>query len=266
MEKIPDHIQNSLQEFILHLADTNLILSHRLSELCGHGPELEQDIAVTNIALDLLGQAQFYYQVISQFPHETRNEDQLAFLRLENEYYSLLLAEQPNKNFGHVVVRQFLYDTYHLLLLESLRNIPFKPVREIAEKALPEVKYHKNWSKQWVITLGDGTDESREIITEAFKELWLYSMEFSRPAPYQIDLENAYFFRLLLEQIREDFLKEVTEVLEEAQLFEVLEFVQKSESQNMYQYGGKIGVHTENMGYILSEIQYMQRLYPNCEW
>lgn len=266
MENFPTPIEASLKQYIFQLADTNLILSHRLSELCGHGPELEQDIALTNIALDLLGQAQFYFQILMNWEGESRNEDQLAFLRLEHEYNSLLLAEQPNVNFGHVVVRQYVYDVYHYLLLRELQNFHFTPLKEVAQKAISEVKYHKNWSKEWVLTLGDGTEESKAIIIEAFKALWPYAMEFSQLTPYQKNLQRNEEFFIDFDKMRALFLIEISETLKQANLSEVIDFIELSEKQFLYQYGGKEGRHTENLGYILSEIQYMQRLYPNCEW
>lgn len=265
MEIFKPEIKDSIQQFLFHLADNNLILSHRLSELCGHGPELEQDIAVTNIALDLLGQSQFYFQLLSQWEGESRNEDELAFLRSENAYKHLILVEQPHSHFGDLVVRQFLFDQYHVLLLKELQSFPFKPLQDIVQKALPEVKYHLNWSSQWVITLGDGTDESKEKMEEAFYKMWPYALEFSMPAPNEIKLQKEGFLNDY-KHLKEQFLTEVREVLHKAKLEKVISFIDNSEKESLYQSGGKLGRHSENLGYILAEMQYMQRLYPNCEW
>src|SRR5688572_17096621 len=148
--------------YLLHLADNPMILGQRLGEWCGHGPVLEQDIALTNIALDLIGQARLLYQYIASFEDINSSEDKLAMLRYEHEYYNLLLLEQPNKDFGHTILRQFFYDAFNLLQYEALSHSLDETLRAIAIKSLKEIKYHYRYSSEWMIRLGDGTPESHD--------------------------------------------------------------------------------------------------------
>ncbi len=153
-------LTTDLQHYTLHLADTHLVLAQRLGEWCGHGPVLEQDMALTNISLDLLGQATTLYQYAATLFGDGRTEDDLAFLRREHEYNNLLLVEQPNVDFGVTVARQFYFDVFQRLFLQGLVESRDSVLAGMAEKALKEVTYHLKWSSEWVIRLGDGTDES----------------------------------------------------------------------------------------------------------
>ena len=245
-------------DFILHLADTNLILGQRLGELCGHGPILEQDIAVTNIALDLLGQTSNYYEYAAEMIGNGATEDTLAMLREEREYKNLLLVEQPNGHFGNTVARQFFYDTYHVMLLEQLLKVKDLKLQSIAEKSLKEVKYHAKWSSEWMIRLGDGTQESHDKIQEAVNDILPYVNEAFIPASYQKVLIEEGLIADVAE-FKAAWLAKVNEILEEATLTADVEnaFAQK---------GGKEGIHTEHLGYILTDLQYMQRTYPNLQW
>src|SRR5690554_4541533 len=177
-----------LIDFVLHQADTNLILGQRLSEWCGVGPVLEQDIALANIALDLLGQASNYYQYAAELGVNNESEDTLAMLRTEREYKNLLLVEQPNGHFGDTVARQFFFDAYHCLLLEQLLTVDDSRLRGIAEKSLLEARYHLRWSSEWMIRLGDGTEESHLRMKDALDRILPYVGELFLPASYQTAL------------------------------------------------------------------------------
>ena len=179
-------MKNNLVDYILHLADSALILSQRNSEWCGHGPILEQDIAITNISLDLLGQSRNFYQYAALLTGNNATEDSLAYLRKEREFKNLLLVEQPNGDWAQTVLRQFLFSQYQYLLFENLQQIDDEQLAAISAKALKETKYHVRWSSEWVIRLGDGTEESHDRMQNAIRELWPYTGEMFMPADYEI--------------------------------------------------------------------------------
>lgn len=244
-------------KYLLHLADNPLILGQRLAEWCGHGPVLEQDIALTNSSLDLIGQARMLFQYIASLPGQHTNEDKLAMTRYENEYLNLLLTEQPNKNFGHTIARQFLYDAFNLIQYEALSEHPDEKLKNIAVKTLKEIKYHNRFSSEWVIRLGDGTEKSHQIMQEAFDELWRYTGELFTMASYENELkEEGYAIDLAL--LEPDWKNRVSSVATKAGL--------KLPVNEVMLLGGKEGKHTEQMGYILAELQYMQRAYPEMNW
>src|SRR5690242_14599763 len=166
-----------LINFLLRVADTNLVLGHRLSEWCGHAPELEPDIAIANIALDLVGQARYYYQYAARLENKGRTEDDLAYLRDARDYRNLLLVEQPNGDFGQTVTRQFFYDVYHFYFLQALQQSSDEELAAIAGKSLKEVTYHLRWSTGYMIRLGDGTATSRVKMQAAVERLWRYTGE-----------------------------------------------------------------------------------------
>ncbi len=245
-------------DFILHLADTNLILAQRLCEWCGHGPILEQDIAMSNMALDLLGQTSNYYDYAAEMIGNGATEDTLAMLREEREYKNLLLVEQPNGHFGDTVARQFFYDSFHYFLLEQFLKVKDLKLQSIAEKSLKEVKYHLKWSSEWMIRLGDGTTESHDKIQQAVNDILPYVNEMFILAPYQKALIEAGLIDNP-NDFKAAWLAKVNEILTEATIVADVEnaFAQK---------GGKEGIHTEHLGYILTDLQYMQRTYPNLQW
>jgi ring-1,2-phenylacetyl-CoA epoxidase subunit PaaC len=244
-------------KFLLHLADNPLILGQRLGEWCGHGPVLEQDIALTNIALDLIGQARLIYQYIAGMEGQQTNEDALAMLRYENEYLNFLLVEQPNLNFGHTISRQFLFDTFHLLQTEQLTHHPDAGLNAIAVKSLKEIKYHYRYSSEWMLRLGDGTEESHTIMQDSIDALWRYTGEFFKMSSYESALlEEKYSLDVSL--LATEWNQRVSAVLTEAGL--------KIPEKEVMLFGGKEGRHTEHMGYILTELQYMQRTYPQMNW
>ncbi len=238
-------------DYLLHLADSNLVLSHRNSEWCGHGPVLEQDIAITNISLDLLGTARQLYQYAAAMIGDT-NEDQLVGLRNEREFKNLLLVELPKGDWAQTILRQFLYSQFQYLLFEQLQHHTDERLAAIAARAIKETRYHVRWSSEWVLRLGDGTAESSQRMKDAITELWPFTGELFLPAEY----ETAAGIEL--ESIKLNWQQKVRAVLEEATLQVPLHaFVQS---------GGKSGLHTEYLGYILADMQYLQRAYPACEW
>ena len=169
--------QEALYNYIVRLGDDSLILGQRISEWCGHGPILEEDIALTNIALDLIGQTTNLFELAVQIEGKGKDIDQLAFLRLEKEYTNLLLVEQPNVDFGYTIVRQFFFDVFRKLTFEALCQSSDEKLAAIAEKSLKEIKYHLKHSSEWVIRLGDGTEESHTRVQEAINTLWKFTNE-----------------------------------------------------------------------------------------
>ena len=261
-------MDNFLINYTLHLADTNLILAQKNAEWCGHGPILEQDIAISNISLDLIGQSRNFYQYAALLINKNiksaeskapplegfreATEDSLAYLRTEREFKNCLLAELPNGDWGQTILRQFFFSAYQFLLYEKLQYSNDEQIAAIAAKALKEVTYHQRWSSEWVVRLGDGTEESHQRMLKAIDELWRYTGELFIAADY----ETAAGFDVSL--LKDDWLKKVTAVFEEATL-PVPEKV-------FMQTGGKLGVHTEHLGFILTDLQYLQRTYPGASW
>ncbi|MFY0603767.1 MAG: phenylacetate-CoA oxygenase subunit PaaC [Flavobacteriaceae bacterium] len=247
----------SLYKYILGIADNSLVLGQRLGELCGHGPSLETDIACTNISLDLFGQVRSYYQYAAKIAEDERTEDDIAMLRKEREYLNVLLVEQPNTDFAYTMARQFLFDVYHLLFLKELEKSNDITLSAIATKSIKEVSYHKRFSSDWIKRLGDGTEESHRRIQEAIDSLWTYTDELfhQTQADKNVVSENV---GVDVTKLKDKYYSMVSEVLEEATL--------KTPESKWFQKGGKEGIHTEHLGYLLSDLQYMQRTYPNMEW
>jgi len=257
--------------YALHLADNALILAQRNAEWTGHGPVLEQDIAVTNISLDLLGQARNFYQYatvlfngfsdkqkeeVNQFIprlwkeyHRELQEDDLAFLRDEHQYLNLLITELPRGDWAQAVLRQFFFSAFQFYLYQQLQNNTDQQLAAIAGKSIKEVTYHLRWSAEWVIRLGDGTEESNDRIKNALADQWSFTGELFMPHDYELIDVNT---------LRESWTKKIEDILSQAGL--VLP------KQTWMQSGGKAGKHTEHLGYLLAEMQYLQRAYPNSTW
>ncbi len=247
----------NLYNYILGIADNSLILGQRLGELCGHGPSLETDIACTNISLDLFGQVRSYFQYAAKIAGDDRTEDDIAMLRKERQYKNVLLVEQPNTNFAYSLGRQFLFDVYHLAFLAELQKSTDLTLSAIANKCIKEVSYHERFSSDWVRRLGDGTPESKAKMQEAINDLWTYTDELF----HQTDADKAMVAEGVgvdVTKLKENYYKQVNELLEECML--------DIPESKYFQKGGKEGVHTEHLGYLLSDLQYMQRTYPNMEW
>ena len=254
---------NHLIDYTSHLADNALILGHRNSEWCGHGPVLEQDIAITNIALDLIGQARNFFQYAAHLINESSqgkkqvSEDTLAYLRDRHEFKNCLLAEQPNGDWAKTILRQFLLSVYQYLLYEKLQESRDPQLAAIAEKSLKEVTYHLRWSSEWIIRLGDGTKESHQRMLSAIDELWPYTGELFEPALYE---QRAAEEGLGIDpsSLKPKWEEKVKEVFIEA----TLRYPDEVSIRN----GGKNGDHTEHLSNILADLQFMQRAYPNSEW
>jgi len=254
---------NYLIDYTSHLADNALILGHRNSEWCGHGPVLEQDIAITNIALDLIGQARNFYQYAAHLINESSqgkkqaSEDTLAYLRDRHEFKNCLLAEQTNGDWAKTILRQFLFSVYQYFLYEKLQESRDPQLAAIAEKSLKEVTYHLRWSSEWIIRLGDGTEESHQRMLSAIDELWQYTGELFEPALYE---QPAAEEGLAIDpsSLKSKWEEKVKEVFIEATLLYPGEVSIKR--------GGKNGDHTEHLSNILADLQFMQRAYPNSEW
>lgn len=250
-------MSNHLVQYICGIADNSLILGQRLGELCGHGPSLETDIALTNISLDLFGQVRSYFQYAAELAGENTSEDTLAFLRKEQEYKNVLLVEQPNTDFAFVIARQFLFDVFHQQFLEKLQLSTDATLSAIAKKSLKEVTYHVRFSSDWVIRLGDGTEESHQRITTAINELWIFTEELFLATDLEMEM-SANGTGVNIPALKTVYFERVKAVLEEATI--------ASPEVKYFQKGGKVGIHTEHMGYILTEMQYMQRTFPNMTW
>lgn len=246
-----------LIDYTLHLADNTLILAQRNAEWCGHGPVLEQDIAITNISLDLIGQSRNFYQYAASIMGEGITEDSLAYLRTEREFKNCLLVEQPNGDWAQTVLRQFFFSAYQQLLFGKLQDSKDEQLAAIAAKSLKEVNYHVRWSSEWVIRLGDGTEVSRNRMIKALEELWRYTGEMFFAVNYELRAASEAT-GVDPSSIKESWLKKISEIFAEATIIV---------PENIFmQTGGKDGKHTEHLGYILTELQYMQRAYPGSEW
>jgi ring-1,2-phenylacetyl-CoA epoxidase subunit PaaC len=262
---------NQLFLYTLHLADNALLIGQRNSEWTGHGPVLEQDIAITNIALDYLGQARNFYQhaatLYNEFSEADKKavenyipriwktfnrelqEDDLAYLRDEHQYLNLLIAELPKGDWAFSVLRQFFFSAFQFYQYQKLQQSGDAQLAAIAEKSIKETAYHLRWSGEWVIRLGDGTEESNQRIKNALNDVWMFTGEMFVPAAYE-EVDVAL--------LKQDWLQKVQAVFNEA----TLELPRTSWSQS----GGKEGKHTEYLGFLLAEMQYLQRSYPNAIW
>jgi ring-1,2-phenylacetyl-CoA epoxidase subunit PaaC len=240
-----------MTDYLLHLADNALVLGHRNSEWTGHGPILEQDIALSNISLDLIGQARNFYQYASEKIGNGSTEDSLAYLRGDKEYKNCLIVEQPNGHWGTTILRQFLFSAYQQPLYEQHLQINDKQLSAIAAKSLKEVTYHLRWSSEWVIRLGQGTDESHAKMIEAIDSLWKFTDDMLVPAPYDPFIKTSRV-------VTERWHIKVKEIFRLAGLT-------VPPAVNMI-VGGKVGKHTAHLSEMLEEMQYLQRTYPRVEW
>ena len=265
--------------YTLHLADSALIMGQRNSEWTGHGPVLEQDIAITNISLDYLGQARNFYQhaasLYNQFNDDEKKEadkyiprlwksydrelqeDDLAFLRDEHQYLNLLITELPKGDWAFSILRQFLFSAFQYYQYTELQKSSDEQLAAIAEKSIKEVAYHLRWAGEWVIRLGDGTEESHIRIKNALNDLWMYTGEMFEVSNYEIAVsKNGTGVDPSI--LKDQWTKKIENLIIEA----TLEIPKTAWMQT----GGKHGKHTEHLGYLLAEMQYLQRTYPNSTW
>jgi ring-1,2-phenylacetyl-CoA epoxidase subunit PaaC len=247
----------SLSNYLLHLADNALILGHRNSEWCGHGPVLEQDIALTNISLDLIGQSRYLYQYAAAINGNGASEDSLAFLRDARSYLNLLMLELPKGDWGFTILRQYLFSEFQLLQYKALQRSTDPQLAGIAEKGLKETSYHRRWSSEWVIRLGDGTDESHKRMQDSLAQIWPYTGEFFMPAIFEQEMA-ATDIGVDPSSCKQEWMMKTMAVLEEATLM--------IPDGSWFQKGGKDGRHTEHLGYLLAEMQFIQRAYPGQDW
>jgi ring-1,2-phenylacetyl-CoA epoxidase subunit PaaC len=252
-----ENLKKALFEYLLWLGDTTLILGHRLSEWCGHGPILEEDIALTNIALDLLGEARYYYAYAGEVEGKGRTEDDLAYLRDVMDYHNSLLVEQPNGDFGFTMVRQFLFTAFNYHLQDAFLSSSDEQIRSIAEKAIKEATYHLRHSSDWLKRLGDGTEESHKKVQDAIDSIWMFTEDMFLTLPGD---------KLLVEEkiapemsgIHKKWMETVKNVFEEATL--------KLPAESYGMKGGREGKHSEHLGFILAELQFLPRAYPGAKW
>ena len=250
-------LDQSKFEILLRLGDNCLILSHRLSEWCGHGPIIEEDLALTNVALDLIGQTRLWLDYAGEIEAKGRDADALAYRRDVWDFHNVWLVEQQNGDFADTMARQFYFDAWHKLVLQGLCASTDERIAAIAEKALLEVRYHLDRSEAWVKTLGDGTEESHQRLQRAIDRLWPYAGELFTEDEHDRKAAEAGITPSPA-SLRQAWTEQVSTVLKQATL---------SLPDDPYVHrGGKTGTHTEHLGYILADMQFLQRAYPDARW
>ena len=249
---------HNLYQYCLQLGDTSFILSHRIAEYCSKAPHLEEDLAITNVGLDLLGQAESFLKYAAEIKGDGTSEDDLAFKRKEKDFRSIHLCEVPNSDFAFILVRQFLMDVYNNLLFNALSESKDIIINGISKKSIKEIRYHVQRSKDWMIRLGQGTEESNKKIQYALDELWMYTNELFYDSSVETELEKEGV-AVLSSSLESEWRKKTKEIILEAGLV-----VPENQPHSM-QYG-KDGVHTEYLGYLLAEMQHLPLLYPDAKW
>jgi ring-1,2-phenylacetyl-CoA epoxidase subunit PaaC len=254
-----------LSTYILYLADNALILGHRNSEWTGHGPILEQDIALSNIALDLVGQARNFYQLAATRLNEidsaqTLTEDDLAYLRDPSQFRNLILVEQTNGDWAKTILRQFYFSHFQFLLFRELLNSRYPDIAAIAEKSIKETRYHVKWSSEWVARLGDGTEESHLRMENAMQALNPWISELFLPVDFEYEAAETGA-GLLPESFKSEWYLRVNDILEISTLPTIS--LEKKQREIL---SGKNGVHSEHLTDLLSEMQVLQRTYPGSAW
>ena len=247
----------TLAAYATRLGDNALILGQRMIELVAASPELEEELANANFSLDYIGQARMYFTYAGEREGAGRDEDDFAFLRPEHEYRNLLLVEQPNGHFGDSTVRQFLFESWYVLVLDALTRCSDEGLSVIAARAIKEVRYHLRHSGQWLVRLGDGTEESHARAQASLDELWRFTGEMFTPDDLDDEMRAA-FNGPHLEVIEARWRENVAAVLAQATL--------KMPEDQWMATGGKQGQHSEHLGFLLAEMQYLQRAYPGATW
>jgi len=246
----------SLLNYTLRIADSSLILAQRISGWCSKGPTLEEDIALSNIALDLFGQANGFLEYASKLDGN-KTPDQLAFNRNEREFFNLQITEQENGNFADTIVRQFFFSTYSFLFYTELSKSTDDTLAALSVKSLKEVKYHLQHSKSWMLRLGDGTEESKQKTQAALQYFWQFTGELFEMDEVDMEMSKSGI-GVGNSELKTNWDKMVNEVIEKATL--------KRPKDEYMQTGSKKGIHTEYLGHLLSEMQYLPRAYPNAKW
>jgi ring-1,2-phenylacetyl-CoA epoxidase subunit PaaC len=250
-------VDTDLFSYVLRLGDLGLVLGQRLGEWVGHAPAIEEDLGMANVALDLIGQARLFLGYAGEIEGRGRDEDAIAFLREQGEYLNPTLAEQPNGDFGQTVVRQVLIDAYQLELYERLISSTDERLAAIAAKAVKETRYHLRYSGGWLVRLGDGTQESRSRVQGALGRLWPYTAELF----VEDDVDRAMQDRGVgprLAEVHKAWSSRIGALLSEATL--------DRPADRPYSWFGKHGQHSEHLGYLLAEMQYLQRAHPGARW
>lgn len=249
--------ENALYKYCLRLGDNALVLSYRLSEWCSNAPLIEEDLALTNFALDMIGRAQAFLKYAGEIEGKGRTDDDLAYRRPERQFYNNLVTEVPNGDFAQTIVRQFFISSFECFLFEALQQSKDETIAAIAAKTLKEVKYHRAHSEDWLIRLGDGSAESHERMQRAVDYLWMFTGEL-----FEMDETDKELMAAGIatdpEQIRTKWMAAVAKAFNEATL--------SIPASSYMQTGGRKGIHTEYLGHILSEMQYLQRAYPDAIW
>lgn len=249
--------KEALINYCLRIGDTSLILGQRMSEWCSNGPILEEDIAMTNLALDLIGQARTMLSYAGEIEGKGRTEDDLAYKREEREYYNTLLSERPNGHFGETVVRNFLHDAFFYHLYQVLKNSKDEMIAAHAAKSVKEVTYHLRHSSEWLVRLGDGTAASHEKIQASLNNLWEYTGDlFEMNEVDELLIKEGIVFDL--NEVKKEWEKIVHQVLERATL--------RRPEDGYMQTGRLNAVHSEYLGHLIAEMQFLPRAYPNAKW
>ena len=247
----------ALINYSLRLGDTSLILGQRMSEWCSNGPILEEDIALTNLALDLIGQARTMLSYAAKTENKGKTEDDLAYRRNEREFYNTLLSERPNGNFGDTVVRNFLHSAFSLELYKALVNSKDEMIAAHAAKSIKEVTYHLRHSAEWLIRLGDGTEESHEKAQDALDDLWEFTGDlFEMNEVDEILIKEG--IAVDLAEIKTNWLASISPVIERATL---------TQPEDAYMHSGRLNaIHSEYLGHLIAEMQFLPRSYPEANW
>lgn len=248
--------QDPIATYALRLGDNGLVLAQRLSAWCGHAPELEIDLALANIGLDLLGQARNFLSYAAE-RQGNGDEDTLAFFRDEREFRNVLLVEQPNGNFADTLARQLFMDAWHVALFSRLVSSKDAQIAAIAAKAIKEARYHLRFSRGWVERLGGGTELSAQRMQAAIDNLWRFTADLFHADNLEIQLSEQGI-AVDPRDLRDEWLAEITATLKAAEL--------AVPQEEAYRTGGKQGLHTEHLGPMLAEMQYLQRAYPGQQW
>jgi ring-1,2-phenylacetyl-CoA epoxidase subunit PaaC len=248
---------SDLFHYVLRLGDLSLVLGQRLGEWVGHSPALEEDLGLANIALDMIGQARLLLSYAGEVEGRGRGEDEIAFLREHSEYLNAILVEQPNGDFGRTIVRQVLIDAFQLELYERMSASTDERLAAIAAKSVKEVRYHLRYSSGWLVRLGDGTTESHARAQSALEALWPYTVElFAEDELDALMAERGVAPRL--SEVRKAWARRIDEILAEATL--------QRPADRPHSWHGKRGQHSEHLGYLLAEMQHLQRTYPGARW
>ncbi len=250
--------QQALFVYCQRIGDNSLVLGHRLSEWCGHGPVLEEDIAMSNMALDLIGQARGFLGYAAKLEDKGRSEDDLAYLRDARQFKNCMLVEQPNGDFAATMMRSFLFSAFAYLHFRGLVKSTYDVISGLAEKSLKEVTYHLRHSSDWIIRLGDGTDESHQRTQKAAEDLWSFTNEL-----FDMDTVDELLIKqelaIDLHVLRNEWNEIINQVFLEATII-------KPDDSRYMSKGGINGIHTEHLGFLLAEMQFLPRAYPGTQW